>query len=70
MYFNFSYLKFHEFASKFDLIFNVFQICQNALKTKTSLEVHFRRDNVLRRIFYFFPHRKKTPQNRAADKFT
>ena len=31
MHFIFSELKLHEFALKFDLIFNVFQFCQNAL---------------------------------------
>ena len=30
------------------------------LKTEIWLEVHFRRETVLRRIFYFFQHRKKT----------
>ena len=35
-----------------------FHICQNALKTKTLLEVHFRRDG-FRRFFVTFSHIEK-----------
>ena len=41
------------------LISNFFQFCQNVLKTKISLEVHFKKADFTE-FFYFFPHREKT----------
>ena len=44
---------------------NFFHICQNALKTKTALEVHFRREDGFRRLFVTSSHiEKKTKLSR------
>ena len=55
----FSKLKLHEFALKFDLIFNALEFCQNALKTQASLEIHFEEKIYSAKFFLLLPSQKK-----------
>ena len=57
MNFNFQ-IKIERICPEKTLISNLFQFCQNALKTKISLEVHFRK-NGFRRVFVTFSHMEK-----------
>ena len=59
MNFKFFKVKIARICPEKTLIPNFFQFCRNALKTKASLEVHFRKEDGFRRLFVTSSHIEK-----------